>query len=87
MGWQLSIATAAPATGPMNETANLYCNGRSVAHDNHPAVSPRYFVHASASLGSGATRCNWDLKIHETFPIARGTRTIDLDFPFIVTLI
>jgi hypothetical protein len=86
-GWQLSAATAAPATGLMNETANLTCNGHRVAHDSHPGVSPRYFVHASSALGSHMTSCKWDLKIHETFPIARGTRTVDLDFPFIVTLV
>ncbi|MDF3300817.1 hypothetical protein [Streptomyces tropicalis] len=86
-GWQLSTATAAPATGLMTERADLYCNGRSVAHDSHPGVSPRYFVHASASLGSRMTSCKWDLKVHETFPIGRGTRTIDLDFPFVVTLV
>jgi hypothetical protein len=86
-GWQLTTATAAPATGPMNETANLYCNGRRVAHDSHPGVSPRYFVHASAPLGSRMTSCKWDLKVHETFPIGRGTRTIDVDFPFVVTLV
>ncbi|MEU2718086.1 hypothetical protein [Streptomyces sp. NPDC007205] len=87
MGWQLSAAVAAPATGLMNETADLTCNGRRVAHDSHPGVSPRYFLHMSAPLGSRWTSCNWDLKVHETFPIPRGTRTVDLDFPFIVTLV
>ena len=87
MGWQLSTATAAPATGLMSETANLTCNGRRVGHDSHPAVSPRYFVHMSVPLGSGMTSCKYDLQIHETFPIGRGTRTIDLDFPFVVTLV
>jgi hypothetical protein len=86
-GWQLSTAAAAPATGLMNETADLTCNGRRVAHDSHLGVPPRYFVHASAALGCHMTSCNGDLKIHETFPIARGTRTVDLDFPFIVTLV
>ncbi|WRZ94449.1 hypothetical protein OHB54_38620 [Streptomyces sp. NBC_01007] len=86
-GWQLSTATAAPATGPMTERADLYCNGRSVAHDSHVGVSARYFVHASSSLGSHMTSCKWDLRIHETFAIGRGTRTVDLDFPFVVTLV
>src|SRR6478672_2123484 len=66
-GWQLNPATAEPATGLMDETADLYCNGRVVVHDSHPGVSPRYFIHASAPLGSRMTSCNWDLKVHETF--------------------
>jgi hypothetical protein len=83
-GLQLSPATAESATGLMDETADLYCDGRVVVHDSHPGVSPRYFIHASAPLGSGMTSCNWDLKVHETFPIAQGTRDIDIDFPFTV---
>ncbi|MFF2362554.1 hypothetical protein ACFVU0_07545 [Streptomyces sp. NPDC058122] len=88
MGWQLSAATAALATGPMNETANLTCNGRRVTHDSHAAVGARYFLHMSSSLGRDMTRCNWELRIHETFPIGHsGTRTVDVDFPFVVTLV
>jgi hypothetical protein len=71
----------------VNETADLTCNGRRVAHDSHPGVSPRHFVHVSAALGSHMTSCKWELKIHETFPIARGARTVDLGFPFTVTLV
>ena len=87
--FKLDAATSAPATGTMSEKVDLYCNGRSFMHDSHPAVNPRvYVIHMSKMLGDRMTRCNWDLKIHETFPIGgRGTRTVDVDFPFIVTLV
>ncbi|MGV9567545.1 hypothetical protein [Streptomyces sp. NPDC003480] len=52
-----------------------------------PAVGARYWLHMSAPMGRSMTRCNWDVKIHETFPMGRGTWIIDVEFPFIVTLV
>ncbi|MEV4869785.1 hypothetical protein [Streptomyces syringium] len=81
-GYKLHGGVSAAATGPMNETAVLYKNGKQTGYkDTHYGVPASYLVHSSTNV---EVNPSYKLVIDEVFPIKNGERHIKVQFAFIV---
>ncbi|MFD7236093.1 hypothetical protein ACFWAT_12395 [Streptomyces syringium] len=81
-GYKLHGGVSARATGPMNETAVLYKNGKQTGYkDTHYGVPASYLVHSSTNV---EVNPSYKLVIDEVFPIKNGEQHIKVQFAFIV---
>ncbi|MDT8913608.1 hypothetical protein [Amycolatopsis sp. PS_44_ISF1] len=84
----LNAATAALATGPMVEDADIFANGQRLGnyHDHHAGIPSDYTLHSS--VGGLTTAVNYQLGVHEVFPTANGAQaTVNATFDFAITLV